>query len=80
MTNDIYSVCEIKSATEYKMVKRKKAKVVKPVTENASEPRSAIDTLQYNLPKGVKDDRKVRPKDVFEGFVDPKKTKKTKKT
>ena len=63
------------------MVKRKmKAKVVKSVSENASEPRSATDTLQYNLPKGVKDDRKVRPKDVFEGFVDPKKTKKTKKT
>jgi hypothetical protein len=32
--------------------------------------------LQFNVPKGVEDDKKVRPNQVFEGY---KKTKQTKK-
>jgi hypothetical protein len=32
--------------------------------------------LQFNVPKGVADDKKVRPNQVFEGY---KKTKQTKK-
>ena len=30
---------------------------------------------QFNVPKGVKDDKKVRPKEVFEGYKDPVKSK-----
>ena len=27
---------------------------------------------QFNIPKGVEDDKKIKPKDVFEGYQDPK--------
>ena len=31
--------------------------------------------LQYNIPKGVEDSKRIKPKDVFEGFKDTKKSK-----
>ncbi len=51
-----------------------KNKLVKPVQFVYGE----IDPkLQFNIPKGVQDDKKIRPKDVFEGYKDPKATKKS---
>jgi hypothetical protein len=42
--------------------KKSKPKVVKPVNMTQSQP----DTrLQYDIPKGVEEDKKVKPKDVF---------------
>ena len=37
-----------------------------------------ITDLQFNIPQGVKDDRKIKPSEVFEGFKDNRKIKKTK--
>ena len=34
---------------------------------------------QYDVVKGVKDDKKVKPKDVFEGYSDKKTSKPPKK-
>ncbi len=44
---------------------KQKNKAVKPITLNYGDP---DPKLQYNIPKGVDDDKKIRPKDVFEGF------------
>jgi hypothetical protein len=41
---------------------------VRPITE-----------LQFNVPKGVADDKRVRPSEVFEGYKDNKTKNKTKK-
>ena len=50
---------------------KQKNKIVKPVVMNYGD----VDPkLQYNIPKGVEDDKKVRPKDVFEGFKESKKS------
>jgi len=49
----------------------KRAKVVKPVALDSH----GFASLQYNVPKGVKDDKKIKPKDVFEGFKEKKNTK-----
>lgn len=39
-----------------------------------------IIDLQYNIPKGVADDKRIKPSQVFVGFNNPnKKTKKKKK-
>tara|TARA_R110000824_G_scaffold109139_5_gene256581 strand:+ start:6671 stop:6949 length:279 start_codon:yes stop_codon:yes gene_type:complete len=45
-------------------------KQVKPVIMYYGDP---DPKLQYNIPKGVDDDKKIRPKDVFEGFTEKKK-------
>jgi len=37
-----------------------------------------IAELQFNVPKGVADDKKIRPAEVFEGFVASKKDNKSK--
>tara|TARA_R110000824_G_scaffold398112_1_gene601786 strand:+ start:998 stop:1228 length:231 start_codon:yes stop_codon:yes gene_type:complete len=34
------------------------------------------EPLQFNIPKGVEEDKRVNPKKVFEGYKDPKKKKK----
>ena len=34
--------------------------------------------LQYNVPKGVEDDKRIKPSQVFVGFKDKKKAKKGK--
>ena len=44
---------------------KQKNKSVKPITLNYGDP---DPKLQYNIPKGVDDDKKIKPKDVFEGF------------
>ena len=56
----------------------KKSKLLKGVEEDSSLPRSAGDKLQFNVPKDVADDRKVKEKDVFEGWKDTKKGKSSK--
>jgi hypothetical protein len=35
--------------------------------------------IQYNIPKGVEDDKRIKPSQVFVGFVDKNKNKVTKK-
>ena len=49
---------------------KQRNKQVKPVVMEYGDP---DPKLQYKVPKGVEDDKKVRPKDVFEGYKDPKK-------
>lgn len=47
---------------------KQKNKIVKPVVMNYGD----VDPkLQFNIPKGVEEDKKVKPKDVFEGYKDP---------
>lgn len=38
-----------------------------------------ITDLQFNIPKGVEQDKRIRPAEVFEGFKDNKVNKKTSK-
>ena len=54
----------------------RRGQMLKPAEEDASIPRSAEDTQQFNVPKDVEEDKKVKPKDVFEGYKETKKTKK----
>ena len=54
----------------------------KPVTPLKEDPlKVEVDTpIQFNLPKVVADDKKVKPKQVFENYTEPKATaKKTSK-
>ena len=37
-----------------------------------------IAELQFNVPKGVADDKKIRPAEVFEGYKDNKSNNKSK--
>ena len=39
-----------------------------------------ITDLQFNIPKGVEQDKRIRPAEVFEGFKDNKTNKKKKKS
>ena len=39
-----------------------------------------ITDLQFNIPKGVDEDKRIRPAEVFEGFKDNKTNKKKKKS
>jgi hypothetical protein len=55
-----------------KIGKVAKQKKVKPVTLNEF----GHATLQYNIPKGVEDDKRVKPSQVFEGFKEKNKQKK----
>jgi hypothetical protein len=52
--------------------KESKQKKVKPVKVNEM----GYSDLQYNIPKGVEDDKKVKPSQVFVGFKDKKAKKK----
>lgn len=53
---------------------KQKNKMVTPVQYTYGE----VDPkLQYNIPKGVADDKKIKPKDVFEGYKDPLAKRKT---
>lgn len=57
--------------TRIKKIGKMKNKLIKPVQMNYGD----VDPkLQFNIPKGVADDKKVRPKDVFEGFKESKKS------
>ena len=56
-----------------KQAKKKPVKKMKQVDTNLKP----IVELQFNLPKTVADDKRVKPSEVFEGFKDNKsKTKK----
>jgi len=52
---------------------KQRNKHVKPVVMEYGDP---DPKLQYKVPKGVEDDKKVKPKDVFEGFKEKKGKKK----
>ena len=39
-----------------------------------------ITDLQFNIPKGVEEDKRIKPVDVFEGFKENKTNKKQKKS
>ena len=55
---------------------KQRNKLVKPVQMNYGD----VDPkLQYNVPKGVEDDKKVKPKEVFEGWKDKKTSSNRKK-
>ena len=57
--------------TRIKKSGKMRNKLIKPVQLNYGD----VDPkLQFNIPKGVEDDKKVRPKDVFEGFKESKKS------
>ena len=56
--------------TGFKRTAIKKGKKMKPVIEDASQPRSADDESQFKVRKDIEDDKKVKPKDVFEGYKD----------
>ncbi len=53
----------------------KKTKQVKPVKLDDN----GFGSLQFDVPKGVEDDKKIKPKMVFEGYKDKKKNIKKKK-
>ena len=53
---------------------KQKNKMMKPVLYQYG---TVDPKLQYNIPKGVEDDKKVKPKDVFEGYKDPLAKRKT---
>jgi len=55
--------------------KAQRGKDVKPVMPDEF----GFAKQQYDVVKGVKDDKKIKPKDVFEGYTDKKKGKKGKK-
>ena len=58
--------------------KMPKQKSVAPLKEDTSK--VVVDTpLQFNLPKVVADDKKVKPKQVFENYTEPTSTKATAK-
>tara|TARA_R110000803_G_scaffold157221_4_gene221647 strand:+ start:627 stop:890 length:264 start_codon:yes stop_codon:yes gene_type:complete len=59
--------------------KMPKSKPVAPLKEDPLK--VEVDTpIQFNLPKVVADDKKVKPKQVFENYTEPKPTaKKTSK-
>ena len=38
-----------------------------------------ITDLQFNIPKGVEEDKRIKPAEVFEGFKENKTNKKTSK-
>ncbi len=50
---------------------KQKLKVVKPLKIEYANP-DPVST--FNVPKGVDDDKKIRPKDVFEGYSEQKKS------
>ena len=52
--------------------KKVKQKSVKPVKVNEM----GYGDLQYNIPKGVADDKRIKPSQVFVGFKDKKAKKK----
>ncbi len=52
---------------------KQKKKVMKCIECDYANP---DPVSQFNIPKGVDDDKKIRPKDVFEGYKDPKSTAK----
>ena len=57
--------------TRIKKSGKMRNKLIKPVQLNYGD----VDPkLQFNIPKGVEDDKKVKPKDVFEGFKESKKS------
>ena len=54
------------------MAKKKKTKYIKPIYDDGS-----VDVpLQFNVKKSVEDSKKVKPKDVFEGYKAPNNKKK----
>jgi hypothetical protein len=55
--------------------KAQKGKDVKPVMPDEF----GFCIPQYDVVQGVKDDKKVKPKDVFEGYTEKKKGKQGKK-
>mgnify|MGYP003644867861 FL=1 len=54
--------------------KYKKGKDVKPVTLDEG----GYAPCQYDVIKSIKDDKKIRPQDVFEGFKSKSKSAKSK--
>jgi hypothetical protein len=50
---------------------KQKLKVVKPLKLEYANP-DPVST--FNIPKGVDDDKKIKPKDVFEGYSEQKKS------
>jgi hypothetical protein len=56
--------------------KAQKTKQVKPVRPDEF----GFSIQQYDVTKGVEDDKKVKPKDIFEGYKSDKGKKKGKQT
>ena len=54
--------------------KQAKAKAPKKMKQINTDLKPIVE-LQFNLPKTVADDKRVRPAEVFEGFKDNKKLK-----
>ena len=48
---------------------KQKKKVMKSIITEYGNP---DPVSQFNIPKGVDDDKKIKPKDVFEGFQETK--------
>tara|TARA_R110000824_G_scaffold9011_4_gene40754 strand:+ start:2780 stop:2995 length:216 start_codon:yes stop_codon:yes gene_type:complete len=57
-----------------KTAKQPSKKIVKPSMPDEM----GYAKLQYNVPKGVEDDKRIKPSQVFVGFVDKNKKKVTK--
>jgi hypothetical protein len=57
-----------------KVLRSKQGKMLKPHKEESEKPWT--DECQFNVHKDVEADKRVKPKDVFEGYKDPKKDKK----
>ena len=57
-----------------KQAKKKPVKKMKQVDTNLKP----IVQLQFNVPKTVADDKRVKPSEVFEGFKDNKSNNKSK--
>tara|TARA_R110000787_G_scaffold209322_1_gene319358 strand:+ start:546 stop:800 length:255 start_codon:yes stop_codon:yes gene_type:complete len=51
---------------------KQKLKIVKPIEREYGDP----DPMSaFKVHKGVEDDKKIKPKDVFEGYSEPKAAK-----
>ena len=53
-------------------LKKRKVKNHKPIVHNSNSS-NPDPPVQFDVQKAVKDDKKVRPKEVFEDYQDPKK-------
>ena len=56
-----------------KVLRSKQGKLLKPCKEESEKPWT--DECQFKVPKDVEADKKIKPKDVFEDWKDPKKGK-----
>lgn len=53
------------------MARTKPTKRKKPVVQDPTKIDPDPELTQFNIQKGVEDDKRIRPQQVFEGYKDP---------